>query len=384
MSMLAAPPLSLYVHMPWCVRKCPYCDFNSHTAPDRIPEAQYSDALLEDLEQDLPALAASPLVSIFFGGGTPSLFSPPAIGRLIEGVRERLPCSADLEVTLEANPGTIERGRFAGYKDAGVNRISLGVQSFDTDRLRVLGRIHDADDVRRAVDELAAAGLDNFNLDLMYGLPAQTCAAAVADVRSAVATGATHISHYQLTLEPGTVFYHRPPPLPDADATWEMQLECQAVLAQSGYRQYEVSAYARDGAQCRHNLNYWLFGDYLGIGAGAHGKLTLSEHGQIVRTTRCRQPRDYLSRTAAQRRGDPAAVAARDLPFEFMLNTLRLRDGFEETLFETRTGLPRETIARELSSAAQKGLLTKSAAEHWQPTELGRRFLNDLQALFLP
>ena len=381
--LLQSPPLSLYVHLPWCVRKCPYCDFNSHVAPEQLPQADYVDALLQDLDHDLRWTGNRPLVSVFFGGGTPSLFSPEEIGRFLSGVRQRLGFAADLEVTLEANPGTIEHGRFRGYRDAGITRVSLGAQTFNDRHLKKLGRIHGGNDIRRAVEELASAGLENFNLDLMYGLPDQTQAQALDDVRAAIALGPKHLSHYQLTLEPGTVFYHRPPPLPDQDATWEMQIECQSLLARHGYEQYEVSAYAQPGLRCRHNLNYWEFGDYIGIGAGAHGKITPAQAGVIVRTTRCRQPRDYLARTVAERITEQRDVAAGELPFEYMLNALRLHDGFATARFEARTGLSHTTIVDTLTVAEGKGLLMRTD-DGWRPTELGARFLNELQGMFLP
>jgi putative oxygen-independent coproporphyrinogen III oxidase len=386
MMLIELPPLSLYVHMPWCVRKCPYCDFNSHVAPDLIPQARYVDALLADLEIELPALQGRALTSIFFGGGTPSLFAPEEVGRFLERARRLVPFADDIEVTLEANPGTIEHGRFGGYRDAGVNRVSLGAQTFDAHQLQLLGRIHGSDDIRRATDELHQAGLTNFNLDLMYGLPEQRSAQALADIDAALALGPTHLSHYQLTLEPGTVFYHRPPPLPDADTIWQMQIECQERLAAQGYAQYEVSAYAQSGRRSRHNLNYWEFGDYLGIGAGAHGKVTLVEttSGEIIRTERIRQPREYLGRTAADRTTRRQVVDAVDLPFEYMLNALRLTDGFVEKSFETRTGLPFSALDRPLALAQSKGLLARDPAARWYPTELGQRFLNDLQAIFVP
>ena len=382
---LALPPLALYVHMPWCVRKCPYCDFNSHAAPELVPQAQYIDTLLQDLQSDLPAVQARPLTSIFFGGGTPSLFAPEQIGRLLEGVRREIAFADDIEITLEANPGTIEHGRFSGYRDAGINRVSLGAQTFNEEQLHLLGRIHGKDDIARAVEELRQAGIDNFNLDLMYGLPAQTLAQALQDVECALALQPAHISQYQLTLEPGTVFYHRPPPLPDPDDSWQMQIECQALLAARGFEQYEVSAYARSGRRSRHNLNYWKFGDYIGIGAGAHGKLTMLDGANaIVRTTRVRQPREFMSRPADRRVIEMREVVAGELPFEFMLNALRLIDGFSESEFETRTGLPFATLAQTLTLAGQKGLLEQDGLAHWRATELGQRFLNDLQELFLP
>jgi oxygen-independent coproporphyrinogen-3 oxidase len=379
---LELPPLSLYVHLPWCVRKCPYCDFNSHAAPAQIPQSQYVDALLEDLDADLGAVQGRRLQSVFFGGGTPSLFSPEEIARFLASARQRIGFERDVEITLEANPGTIEHGRFAAYRDAGVNRVSLGAQTFNDAHLHTLGRIHSAGDIARAVEELQQAGLANFNLDLMYALPDQTIRQALADIDAALALSPTHISHYQLTLEPGTVFYHRPPPLPDSDTSWRMQEECQERLASRGYVQYEVSAYAQVNRQCAHNLNYWRFGDYLGIGAGAHGKLTIGS--SIVRTARVRQPREYLVRPPAERMADRVRVEANDLPFEFMLNVLRLMDGFDEGSFEARTGLRFTTIAATIERAEQQKLLQAMGHARWRPTELGQRFLNDLQALFLP
>jgi putative oxygen-independent coproporphyrinogen III oxidase len=383
---LHAPPLSLYVHMPWCVRKCPYCDFNSHVAPDDLPQAQYVDALLDDLRSDLAAVQGRSLGSIFFGGGTPSLFSPQQIGRLLDGVRTEIDFDADIEITLEANPGTIEHGRFSGYRAAGINRVSLGAQTFNDEHLKVLGRIHGSGDIERAVDELSRAGIENFNLDLMYGLPGQTTQQALADVGAALALGPSHISHYQLTLEPGTVFYHRPPPLPDPDVIWQMQLQCQQQLAQRGYQQYEVSAYARANRHSRHNLNYWQFGDYIGIGAGAHGKLTLpTSSEQIIRTARIRQPREYLARPPGGRIGERRAVQPADRPFEYLLNALRLIEGFRETEFEQRTGLAFSTITPAVTAAVNRGLLERAMDNHhWRATEAGQRFLNDLQEVFLP
>jgi putative oxygen-independent coproporphyrinogen III oxidase len=383
---MIAPPLSIYVHLPWCVRKCPYCDFNSHVAPPELPQAKYVDWLLQDLDCDLQQHYfqndGREVVSIFFGGGTPSLFAPDEIARLLQGFKARIAHAGDVEVTMEANPGTIEHGRFAGYRDAGVTRISLGVQSFNDAHLQRLGRIHQSDHVFKAVDELRAAGFDNFNLDLMYALPEQTLEQALSDIEQAIALQPAHISHYQLTLEPGTVFYHQPPPLPDDDTAWSMQHECQSRLAAHGYEHYEVSAYARAGRQCRHNLNYWSFGDYMGLGAGAHGKLTGPT--QIVRTVRRKQPREYLATIAPTARlSDTAAVATAQLPFEFMLNALRLRAGFGADEFTSRTGLPIAAIEDPLREATARGLLSHGS-DRWQPTELGQRFLNDLQALFLP
>lgn len=382
---LVLPPLSLYVHIPWCVRKCPYCDFNSHAAPEVVPQARYIDALLEDLQNDVAAAQGRTLTSIFFGGGTPSLFAPDQIGRLLEGVRQQIPFDPDIEITLEANPGTIEHGRFSGYREAGVNRVSLGAQTFNEEQLKLLGRIHGAGDIARAVDELRQAGLDNFNLDLMYGLPAQNVSQALQDLETALALEPAHLSQYQLTLEPGTVFYHRPPPLPDPDDCWQMQIDSQELLATRGYEQYEVSAYARSGRRSRHNLNYWEFGDYLGIGAGAHGKLTrLDQGGIVVRTTRVKQPREYLSRVADARVSEHRVVPSGDLPFEFMLNGLRLVAGFSENVYESRTGLSFSQLAANVTEAERKGLLERDGERHWRATPDGQRLLNDLQELFLP
>jgi putative oxygen-independent coproporphyrinogen III oxidase len=383
------PPLALYVHMPWCVRKCPYCDFNSHAAPDAIPQQQYIDALIEDLAIDAGAAQGRAFASVFFGGGTPSLFSPDEVGRFLEAARSLVPFARDVEVTLEANPGTVEHGRFGGYRDAGINRISLGAQTFDADHLRTLGRIHGSGDIARAVDEVRGAGIDNFNLDLMYGLPAQSLQQAVADLDAALALEPAHISHYQLTLEPGTVFYHRPPPMPDSDAIWQMQLDCQERLAARGFEHYEVSAYARAGRRSRHNLNYWQFGDYIGVGAGAHGKLTWPAnderaHLSVVRSARVKQPREFLRRVAADRVSDRFQVERADLPFEYMLNVLRLTDDFGEDAFEARTGVAFASVAPAVAEAQCKGLLQTAGVGKWRVTELGQRFLNDLQAAFLP
>jgi putative oxygen-independent coproporphyrinogen III oxidase len=383
------PPLALYVHMPWCVRKCPYCDFNSHVAPESIPQRQYIDALLEDLALDAGAAQGRSLVSVFFGGGTPSLFAPDEVGRFLEAARSLVPFAPDAEVTLEANPGTVEHGRFGGYRDAGINRVSVGAQTFDAAQLHTLGRIHGSDDIAKAVDEVLSAGIENFNLDLMYGLPAQTLQQALADLDAALALAPTHISHYQLTLEPGTVFYHRPPPLPDSDAIWQMQLDCQERLAERGYEHYEVSAYGRVGRRSRHNLNYWQFGDYIGVGAGAHGKLTWLASDErarlaVVRSARIKQPREFLRRASADRVSDRFQVATADLPFEYMLNVLRLTDAFAEAEFEARTGVGFGTIESALGEAQRKRLMQPAGAGRWQVTELGQRFLNDVQSLFLP
>jgi oxygen-independent coproporphyrinogen-3 oxidase len=375
------PPLSLYVHFPWCVRKCPYCDFNSHALQGILPEQQYVDALLADLEGQAASIAGRPLRSVFLGGGTPSLFSPAALGRLLEALSRQLPLAADLEVTLEANPGTMERGRFDAYRAAGITRVSLGAQSFDPAQLQRLGRIHGAEDTQRAALELHTTGLSNFNLDLMYGLPQQTTSEALRDLEQAIALQPAHLSHYQLTLEPGTVFAGRPPAgLPDGDACADMQLACQQLLHSAGYQQYEVSAYARPGARCQHNLNYWGFGDYLGIGAGAHGKRSAFIGGalRVERSVQKREPRRYLASCIPEWR----VVAREDLCFEFMLNALRLNEGFDCSDFEARTGLPISAALPGLQSAQQRGLL-ECEQSRWRPNAMGLNFLNDLLSPFL-
>jgi putative oxygen-independent coproporphyrinogen III oxidase len=377
------PPLSLYVHLPWCVRKCPYCDFNSHERAGELPERDYIDALLADLERDTDLAAGRRIATVFFGGGTPSLFAPASIARILAGVDARVPLEPGAEITLEANPGTIEHGRFDGYRDAGINRVSFGVQSFDDDALRRIGRIHDAGDARRAVREAQDAGLSNLNIDLMYALPGQDVDAALRDVAEALALAPTHVSHYQLTLEPNTLFAAKPPVLPDDDAAWAMQEACQAALAAGGLRQYEVSAYARDGARCRHNLAYWSFADYLGIGAGAHGKATLAD-GTIVRTKKAMLPRSYLERgPARQPFGVRERVAPEQLPFEFMLNALRCIDGFPDADLTARTGLPASAFSPALDAAFARGWL-ESGAGRIRATALGQRFLNDVIGSFLP
>ena len=398
--MTVDPSLALYVHMPWCVRKCPYCDFNSHQLKSAAPDAAYIDALIRDFDLELARLQGRRIDTVFFGGGTPSLFQPEDFSRLLGALRQRIAFADDAEITLEANPGTIERGRFAGYRDAGINRVSLGAQTFAPRALEVLGRIHTADDTHRAVAELRAAKLDNFNLDLMYALPQQTLEEALEDVRTACALEPAHISYYQLTLEPGTVFHARPPKLPDEDAAWQIQVAGQALLAGAGYVQYEVSAYARAGKRCRHNLNYWLFGDYFGIGAGAHGKLSLELPQGILRTVKPKQPREYQEQvrraganivagvgvgvgvSVSKSVGERALIAVADLPFEFMLNALRLNEGFTAADYRRRTGLEVAGVVGKLAEAEARGLLA-SQTDAWRPTELGRRFLNDLQASFL-
>jgi len=379
MPALVTPPLALYVHFPWCVRKCPYCDFNSYTLQGELPREAYLARLERDLAEQAGAVRGREIVSVFLGVGTPSLFPPEAIARVLAAAGAHLGLAPDAEVTLEANPGTIERGRFAEYRAAGVTRVSLGAQSFDAATLAVLGRIHSPAETRRAAEELHAAGLTNFNVDLMYALPGQDPAGALRDVEEALALAPAHLSHYQLTLEPGTVFAARPPPLPDDDAAAAMLGACAARLEAAGFGQYEVSAWARPGAQCRHNLNYWTFGDYLGAGAGAHGKLTHAAAGELVRTTHVREPRRYL----AARAPTPRTVSATERPFEFMLNALRLTAGFQPQLFAERTGLAWESIRTPLAAAEARGLLlcTPSGC---RPSSLGLRFLNDLLLEFLP
>jgi len=377
----ALPPLALYVHIPWCVRKCPYCDFNSHEAPGELPQQAYVEALLTDVELALPGIWGRTVHSVFIGGGTPSLFDAAAIDALLSGLRARLPIAPDAEVTVEANPGTFERSRFAGFFAAGVNRLSLGVQSFEPRQLAALGRIHDADEARRAA-ETAQMIFGNVNLDLMYALPGQTPGEALRDAAEALAFGTSHLSFYQLTLEPNTLFHRHPPVLPDEDAAADIEESVHAALARAGYRHYETSAFARAGWQCRHNVNYWRFGDYLGIGAGAHSKLSSPEG--IVRELRWKQPRRYLE-AVAQREPvqERNAVTREDIGFEFMLNALRLAGGVPASLFAERTGAPLSLIARPLQEATRRGLL--DADPQWlRPTPLGRRFLTDLQALFLP
>ena len=381
MHLSALPPLALYVHIPWCLRKCPYCDFNSHERGDALPEGEYVDALVADLEGLLPSVWGRRVSSVFIGGGTPSLFSVAAIERLLSEVRARVVLEPDAEVTLEANPGTAEAGRFRGYRDAGVNRLSIGVQSFDDALLQRLGRIHDGDEARRAL-EMARATFDNVNLDLMYGLPGQTLALAQADIEEALRWQTPHLSAYQLTIEPNTAFYSKPPVVPEHDACADMQRMVEETLAAAGFEHYETSAFAKPGRRCRHNLNYWQFGDYLGIGAGAHGKISFPD--RIARHARIKQPREYM---AAALKGDSMvedrAIHARDIAFEFMLNALRLIEGFDAAFYAARTGLSLAGIAAPLAEAEARGLIECSAT-CIRPTERGRLFLNELIERFLP
>jgi oxygen-independent coproporphyrinogen-3 oxidase len=377
-------PLALYVHIPWCMRKCPYCDFNSHEARGPIPEQAYVDALLADLEQDLPRVWGRRIESAFIGGGTPSLFSAEALDRLLAGLRARLPLRPDTEITLEANPGAVEQGKFAEFREIGINRLSIGVQSFNDEQLQRLGRIHDHRAAFAAAEAAHAAGLENFNLDLMFGLPGQTVEQALADIANAVALQPAHLSYYQLAIEPNTRFYRSSPTLPDDETISLLQERAQAELARQGYQQYEVSAYARDGRRCRHNLNYWEFGDYLGIGAGAHGKLTDPVAGRIHRLWKLKHPQDYLASagTPASIGGD-APVREEDLPVEFLMNALRLVEGVPVELFAERAGLPPSVLERGLSRGRERGLMTPDS-KRLQPTEHGLRFLNDLLQEFMP
>ena len=374
------PPLALYIHIPWCLKKCPYCDFNSHEQRQALPEARYVEALMTDLESALPSIWGRKFASIFFGGGTPSLFSPASIDAILAGVRARMPVPPGIEVTLEANPGTFEAQKFADFKSAGINRLSIGIQSFNPEHLRALGRVHDDGEAHRAI-EIGLATIGNINLDLMYALPGQTLAQAEADLRTALGYEPPHLSAYHLTLEPNTLFARYPPALPDDDSAAEMQDAIEALLDTAGYEHYETSAFAQPGRACRHNRNYWEFGDYLGIGAGAHSKLSFP--GRILRQVRYKQPQQYLEMVEA---GTPLVeehdVTRGDVGFEFMLNALRLNDGVPAALFQERAGFPLTLVEPGLRKAEEKGLLVRDH-QRITPTELGRRFLNDLQALFL-
>jgi putative oxygen-independent coproporphyrinogen III oxidase len=374
------PPLSLYVHIPWCVRKCPYCDFNSHEAKGEIPEREYLASLIADLELALPQVWGRPVHTVFFGGGTPSLLSARALDELLSAIRARLPLAPDIEITLEANPGTFEAQKFADFRAAGVNRLSIGIQSFDPTHLKALGRIHDGAQARAAI-EIAQASFGNFNLDLMYALPGQSVEQALADIETAIGFGPRHLSSYHLTIEPNTYFFRHPPQVPDQDVAADMQEAIEARLASAGYRHYEISAFARPGREARHNLNYWTFGDYLGIGAGAHSKLSFAD--RILRQMRVKHPRDYLEKMAV---GGPVLqeqrLAAEELPFEFMMNALRLIDGFELRLFAERTGVPVHAVHKQLETAERSGLIERDHVRV-RPTLRGQRFLNDLLQIFL-
>ena len=387
------PPLSLYVHIPWCVRKCPYCDFNSHeikgshvgdnsallNLESRL-EQRYILALIADLDRALPQVWGRPVYTVFFGGGTPSLLSARGLDELLCAIRARLPLAPDAEITLEANPGTFEAHKFAEFRSLGINRLSIGIQSFNPGHLKALGRIHDAVQARAAI-EIAQSSFDNFNLDLMYALPGQTVAQAVADIDTAIGLSPAHVSAYHLTIEPNTLFYRHPPQVPDDDASADMQQAIETGLADAGYRHYETSAFAKSGLEARHNLNYWSFGDYLGIGAGAHGKLSFAD--RVLRQMRYKQPREYMENAeAGVAVQQEQAVAVDDLPFEFMMNALRLVDGFDLSLFAARTGLPLHALRKELQEAESRGLIERDHLR-LQPTLKGQRFLNDLLQIFL-
>jgi len=380
----ALPPLSLYIHVPWCVRKCPYCDFNSHKSPDELPEDAYIDALIRDLEQELPSVWGRTIQTIFIGGGTPSLFSAEAYERLFSSIRALLPLSPHVEITLEANPGTFEAQRFSDYLDIGINRLSIGVQSFNDQSLSALGRIHDSSQAIKAIETAHKVGFENFNLDLMFGLPHQTEKSARNDVATAIALEPSHISYYQLTLEPNTLFYQQPPTLPDEDPIIDWQIANQQRLDNAGYQQYEVSAYAKNKQQCQHNLNYWQFGDYLGIGAGAHGKISDAAKQSITRRSKQKQPQAYIESAGTKNVIlTEENIVKKDIGFEFMLNALRLTDGFPTPLFYQHAGLPISHIKQALEEAERLELISYDIHKI-RPTEKGQRYLNSLVELFLP
>ena len=391
-SLLQMPPLSLYVHIPWCVRKCPYCDFNSHQKNGELPEQAYVDALLQDFAQDLLWVQGREIRSIFFGGGTPSLFSARAYERLFDGLLQKVRFASDIEITLEANPGTAERGKFADYRRAGINRLSIGIQSFDDAQLQNLGRIHGSDDGRKAIEFARLAGFDNLNVDIMYGLKEQSLGAALADLEEAISFAPEHLSWYQLTIEPNTEFFKRPPALPPEDELIDIQDNGLALLARHGFARYEVSAFAREGRRSRHNLNYWRFGDYLGIGAGAHGKITLTDENRILRMRKKKQPGHYLNTFRSLEtahallpeayRAETNAIATEDIALEFMLNVLRLHEGFTPDQFQHATGLGFEVVQKQVESLQNKGLLSAEGGLI-RPTEKGQQFLNSALEEFL-
>ncbi|MEC6883806.1 radical SAM family heme chaperone HemW [Photobacterium piscicola] len=382
--MLVPPPLSLYVHIPWCVQKCPYCDFNSHALKTELPELDYIDALIDDLETDLMAYqlvnGQRPLHSIFIGGGTPSLISPSEIGRLLAAIENRIPFSDTIEITMEANPGTVEAGRFDGYRQAGVNRISIGIQSFQDDKLQRLGRIHGSQEAIKAIELAKSAELNSFNTDLMHGLPDQSIADAISDLKQAIALDPPHLSWYQLTIEPNTLYYSKPPTLPDDDDLWDIFEQGHALLTAAGYQQYEISGYSKPGKQCQHNLNYWRFGDYLGIGCGAHGKISFDD-GRIIRTVKVKHPRGYLQADKPYL-SEQIAVADSERPFEFFMNRFRLLEACPKQDFIDRTGLPLTTIEANIDWAIEQNYLHDNG-DQWQITEHGKLFLNDLLAAFV-
>lgn len=379
------PALSLYIHIPWCVKKCPYCDFNSHAADQQLPESEYVAALIKDLDNDLPYGQGRPLRSIFFGGGTPSLFSAHSIETILCAVKHRIAFADNIEITLEANPGTFEQQKFADFHRAGVNRLSIGIQSFNDQHLQKLGRIHSSAEAKRAIAMAQKAGFDNFNLDLMHGLPQQTLEQAMHDLQTAISFAPQHLSWYQLTIEANTEFYKQPPLLPGENTRWEIFQQGQALLAEQGYQQYEVSAYSQPGKASLHNLNYWQFGDYLGIGAGAHGKITQLNSPQskarLIRTRKTRAPKDYLNNTKTQRITE--TIAAEDIAGEFMMNALRLNQGFSTKIFSQHSGLPLSALEKGLAQACERGLLALTAGQHIQPTAKGQLFLDDLVGLFI-
>lgn len=372
------PPLSLYIHIPWCVQKCPYCDFNSHALKGEVPHDDYVAHLLADLDADLPLVAGREIRTIFIGGGTPSLLSAEAMQTLMDGVRARIPVAADAEVTMEANPGTVEADRFSGYQKAGINRISIGVQSFGDDKLIRLGRIHDAGEAKRAARLAATLGLRSFNLDLMHGLPEQHLGEALSDLRQAIELAPPHLSWYQLTIEPNTSFGSRPPVLPDDDLLWDIFSQGHQLLTQAGYVQYETSAYTKPGFQCQHNLNYWRFGDYLGIGCGAHGKISFAD-GRILRTVKTKHPRGYMEGRYLDQQNE---VATEDRPFEFFMNRFRLLEAMPRRDFTDYTGLPESVVRPQIEAALNAGEISETTT-HWQITEHGKLFLNTLLERFL-
>ena len=383
-NLTALPPLSLYIHIPWCVKKCPYCDFNSHKSPDLLPENDYIDALIRDLEQEVPNIWGRNIKTVFIGGGTPSLFSAKAYDRLFSSLRALLPISHNAEITLEANPGTFEQERFADYLSLGINRLSIGIQSFNNDSLQALGRIHDGQQAIRAVEAAHKVGFENFNLDLMFGLPHQTEKTAREDIETAIALEPAHLSYYQLTIEPNTLFHKQPPTLPDDDPIFDWQIDSQHRLSKAGYTQYEVSAYAKNKRRCQHNLNYWQFGDYIAIGAGAHGKISDAAKQSITRRSKQKQPQAYIDSAGTEKSIlTNEIITTRDIGFEFMLNALRLTDGFPTPLFYQHVGLPISHIDKALQKAEQQELVT------WDihricPTDKGQRYVNSLSELFLP
>ena len=378
------PPLSLYIHFPWCVQKCPYCDFNSHELKSTLNEKKYIDALISDIEQELPLFWGRSISSIFMGGGTPSLFSPESIDQLISALRARVAFAPNIEITMEANPGTIDFEKFSEFNSAGINRLSIGIQSFNDEKLKKLGRIHGRKEAIRAAEFAHDIAFDSFNLDLMYGLPNQTIPQAIDDLETAMALEPKHLSHYQLTIEPNTLFHHHPPTVPNDDILWDIQLACQQRLAKNNYTQYEISAYSKDKFQCQHNLNYWQFGDYLGIGAGAHGKLSNAAEQKITRSWKVKQPQDYLNKAMSNNRVSGEKILSRDdATFEFMMNALRLNEGFDTEIFQCHVGMPISIIEKSLKQAEEKGWID------WQlkrirPTTSGRQYLNNLLELFMP